>query len=162
MPNEQANAATIGGLTFSVLGPLALGQPILFLCVPAILLARGVRALLDKKQEKTENNKKEDKEMLPSRYSMLPRVLDGDYEFDHPFLNRYLAPKNPLTELAEQSPRLAYNAIVAGSLAKTHENIATEPAREFAKQGRGIFAETFRRKGLLTDSDSIVTVIRPI
>ncbi len=157
MPNKKANAWTTVGLIGCAIGLTTACAPIAAIGIPAILSVRGLRAILDKKEErKRKNKRKGDEAMLPTTVS---HRLFPDISPYNPYQSylEHLTPKNPLTALAEQSPKLASEVMTTKYLTEASQIIMAGPTMESIRQGRKMNAKIIRRKRLFSDSIIIKT-----
>jgi hypothetical protein len=163
MANKTANVATAVGIAGGIIMLATPAAPAAVLGIPAILLARAYRGYLDKQQDKQIHRRKESKTMLPSPHLISRRTpYDSDgsvplWSNPSEWISPHLLPKNPLTALVEESPKLAHDAIITRCLAEAHRDIVAGPANEFAKQGRGMVATTTRKR-----RGSLRTKIKPL
>ena len=149
-----ANAATGIGITGSILMLLnPLTAPIGLVGLIAVPASRAYRTLLDKQEEKERRNNNMD--FLPSisRHSNLPI---------YPYGNTYVPPEYPESVLAKTRPDLASEVLIEQSKNKMLTSLANSSvATEFARQGRGTYAATKRRRSLF-GTELTEVVIRPI
>ncbi len=143
----------IGGMMIwlMILPLLGFSMIMVALVIPKFMGEKGIK--------KKEPSKRKEKEMLPvPTRSSLPVLRSSSY----PSLYTPPPPESPVTTLARESPELAHDLLLKRSLDETHAKITGGPAQEFARQGRGMVAETTRRSGGLFSDPSVKTVIRPL
>jgi len=155
---RTALLGTSSGLTMVATALLgALCPPLAPVLVPAGAIGATVLAMKadqESNSPSSKRKKRKEKEMLPIRLSSRPVYYEPLSS------SSYIPSENPVTTIARSSPRLAAETLLHLSLDETHRRIVGPAAEEFARQGRGTFAVTTRRKGLF--SSSVTTIIKPI
>ncbi|MDD5032120.1 MAG: hypothetical protein PHR36_03690 [Patescibacteria group bacterium] len=176
--NEEANNLTAFGMTLAVgallFPPTAPAGVVGIIIIP---IARGIRYLLDKQAENTENNKTEEgdggdtimmRRGLPMARTGLPGFYDDDD--DRPLCpSIYSWPQapsfssSPEDTIARVKPHLAVSLLRTQSGNTLLGNLANSSvATEFARQGRGTRAGVRTRRSWLTGSETTEAFIEPI
>lgn len=159
--NPGANFATGLGMTAcgaALFCPAT--APIAAVGLVLLPIARGIRAALDKHEEKKEvRQRRREMNSLPTRYG-----LDYDpFPVRYPHYDPFIVSQSPESIIAEYNPSLG-----AGVLKKqSADNVLTSlmnssVATEFARQGRGVRAGVRIRKSWFSGAETTEAFIKPI
>ncbi len=163
MANPVADGVTISGIVFCLFALGTPAAPVAALGIPALLVARTVRAGIDKEQEEKERKaKKEARRERRSKMMNYP-VPSGLSALGYPDLISGSREENALAIIAEELPGTAGRTILKKKLMEIHKETVKETAAIFAQQGRGIRARTTLTKPctFFGDSEIITTEIAP-